>query len=208
MINICVPVLRRYDLLQKLAASLAASTVPVDRLWVFDNGRDKARLDHALRETPISAFVERPAEPVGLAVAWNWFLANVPEERIISNDDIQFRPDSVEKIVGTPGDLVWAGYGFSCFLMRDECVRKVGYFDESISPGYAYYEDEDYLQRLDGRGTRAPSAVAANVDAGLVHAHSATLKAATHEEILEHHRKFKIAQGNYIKKWHLEETFR
>jgi GT2 family glycosyltransferase len=184
------------------------SDVLVDKLWVFDNGRDNERLDLTLRGASMSVHVERPEKLVGLAVAWNWFLTNVPEERIISNDDIQFRQDSIGKIISSPADLVWAGFGFSCFLIRGACVRKIGLFDETISPGYAYYEDEDYLQRLDGRGTREPSAIAANVDAGLIHEHSATLRAATHEQILEHHRKFKIAQANYIKKWHLEETFR
>lgn len=201
MINVCVPVLRRYDLLQKLVASLVGSETPVDKLWVFDNGRDSQRLSLALQGAPMPVHIERPDEVVGLAVAWNWFLTDVPEERIISNDDIRFQPDSISKIVAAQGDLVWAGFGFSCFLIRDECVRKIGLFDETISPGYAYYEDEDYLQRLDGRGTREPSAVAINVDAGLTHEHSATLRAATHEQILEHHRKFKIAQGNYARKW-------
>ena len=201
MINVCVPVLRRYDLLQKLIASLVNSETAVDKLWIFDNGRDSERLSFALKEAPMPFHVERPDELVGLAVAWNWFLMNVPEERIISNDDIQFQQDSVGRIVETQGDLVWAGFGFSCFLIRDECIRKIGLFDETISPGYAYYEDEDYLQRLDGRGSREPSAVAVNVDAGLIHEHSATLRAATHEQVLEHHQKFKIAQANYARKW-------
>lgn len=201
MINVCVPVLRRYDLLRELLRSLEGSTAPVDMVWVFDNGGDEKRMEAATREALVPVEVHRPIEPVGLAVAWNWFLRNVPEERIISNDDIKFKPDSVGKIVAAKGDLVWAGFGFSCFLIRDACVEKIGYFDEDISPGYAYYEDEDYLQRLDGRGTREPSAVATNVDAGLVHAHSATLRAATHEQLMEHHRRFKIAQGNYARKW-------
>jgi GT2 family glycosyltransferase len=201
MINICVPVLRRYDLLRELLVSLHRSTMLVDRVYVVDNGRDEARLQAALLDSPAETIVHTPSEPLGLAVAWNWFIQNVPEERIITNDDIRFAPGSVEKIVGTPGDLVWAGFGFSCFLLRDSCVVKIGLFDETISPGYAYYEDEDYLQRLDGRGTREPSAQAANVDAGLQHFHSATLRAASHAEVMEHHRRFLIAQKNYAMKW-------
>lgn len=201
MINICVPVLRRYDLLRSLFQSLYGSTVPLNRVWVIDNGRDESRLHHAIFDSPTEVSVHTPDEPLGLAASWNWFLRNVPEERIITNDDITFAPQSIEQIVGSPGDLVWAGFGFSCFLIRDSCVTKLGYFDEEISPGYGYYEDEDYLQRLDGHGTRDPSADARNVDAGLHHVHSATLQAATHEQLLEHHRRFKIAQSNYAKKW-------
>ena len=201
MINICVPVLRRYDLLRELFVSLHHSTVPIDQIYVVDNGRDDVRMQAAMLDAPVGVTVHRPAEPLGLAVAWNWFLNNVPEERIITNDDIRFAFNSVEKIVQTPGDLVWAGFGFSCFLLRDSCVAKLGLFDETISPGYAYYEDEDYLQRLDGRGTRLPSAEARNVDAGLQHFHSGTLRAASHAEVLEHHRRFLVAQGNYARKW-------
>lgn len=200
-INICVPVLRRYDLLRRLLESLQSSIVPITKVWIVDNGRDSARLGKALLDAPAETLVHTPLEPMGVATSWNWFLRNVPEERIITNDDIIFAPKSVELIVGTPGDLVWAGFGFSCYLIRDSCVAKLGYFDEDISPGYAYYEDEDYLQRLDGKGTREPSARAENVDAGLLHTHSATLQAASHAEIMEHHRRFLIAQGNYAKKW-------
>jgi hypothetical protein len=188
--------------------SLHLSTVKPDAIYVIDNGRDADRLDMALDVPPCQIVKHVPDKRMGVAEAWNWFLLNVPEERLIVNDDVAFAPDSLSKFLASSADLVWAeGLGFSCFLMRDACIEKVGYFDETISPGYGYYEDEDYLQRLDGHGTRAPLAVAENVDSGVRHAHSATLKAATHKEVLEHHRLFKVAQGNYVKKWHLEETF-
>jgi hypothetical protein len=41
-----------------------------------------------------------------------------------------------------------------------------------------------------------------------VHLKSQTLLASSHDEILEHHRRFKIAQANYARKWHLEEAFK
>ena len=199
-VNVCIPVLRRYDLLKRLLASLGPSTVRPEGIFIIDNGRSADRLEAATKESSLPIFTHTPVKPMGVAESWNWFLDNVPEERIISNDDITFAPDSLEKIVARPEDLVWAS-GFSCFLIRDTCVGKLGRFDETISPGYAYYEDDDYLQRLDGRGTKPRQATAENVDCGVVHANSATLKAASHEETLEHHRKFKIAQANYMRKW-------
>lgn len=210
MIHLCVPVLKRYDLLRDLLASLKFSTsLSLLELHVINNGHDFARLNTALLASPVKPQVHEPEWSMGVAESWNWFLRNVPEDRIIANDDVTFAPNSLEKLAATDADLAWAaGNGFSCFLIRDSCVEKVGLFDEDISPGYGYYEDEDYLQRLDGRGTREPLARAMNVECGVKHFHSATLKAASHHEILEHHRKFKIAQSNYIKKWHLEETFK
>lgn len=217
MINICVPVLKRYDLLQDLIRSLESSIVQPDAMYVIDNGQ-RMRTPHATRMelggtldyfTDVELNIHVPAAPMGVAESWNWFIRNVKDDRVIANDDIQFAPESIGLLTASPADLVWAaGCGFSCFVLRDACVAKIGEFDETISPGYGYYEDEDYLQRLDGRGTREPSAVAANVDCGVRHVRSGTLRVATAEEIMEHDRKFKIAQNNYIKKWHLEDSFR
>lgn len=208
MINLCIPVLKRYDLLRDLLISLGPSTVK-PAVHVLNNGMDDARLNFALNASPVDVFIETPSYPLGVAESWNWFIRNIPEERVISNDDVTFAPDSLERLTAPEGDLLWAdGCGFACFVIRDSCIRKIGLFDETISPGYGYYEDEDYLQRLDGRGTREPSAKALNVACDVNHFHSATLKASSHEELLEHHRKFLIAQQNYIKKWSLQESFK
>ena len=209
MINICVPVLRRYDMLRLMVQSCHAGNVRPDCYYIIDNGRNQAALMRALQDFDILARVHTPTRPMGVAESWNWFIDKVPEERVIVNDDVTFAPASLEMLVSSKADLVWAyGCGFSCFVLRDTCVAKLGKFDEAISPGYGYYEDEDYLQRLDGRGTREPSAIAEDVACGAVHHKSATLLAASHIELLEHHRRFKLAQANYAKKWQLEEAFK
>lgn len=203
-VHVCVPVLRRYDLLRRLVKSLDASTVKPDALFVIDNGRNPSMLASATSACSMPVVVERLAVPLGVAASWNWFIQHVPEERVIVNDDVAFGPDSLARLTASKADLVWAaGFGFSCFVLRDTCVKKVGLFDETLSPGYAYYEDDDYLQRIDGRGTRESLIDMENVECGITHVHSATLKIATHEELLEHHRRFKIAQRNYMTKWGL-----
>lgn len=209
MINVCVPVLRRYDLLRKMVQSAQAGNIKPDAYYIINNGQDHGKLMAALGDFDIDAKVHTPTTPKGVAESWNWFIDKVPEERIITNDDIEFRPNSIEMLLASRADLIWArNCGFSCFVLRDSCVKKIGKFDEDISPGYGYYEDEDYLQRLDGRGTREPSAVAEEVTCGVIHHKSATLQAASHKELLEHHRRFKIAQSNYARKWSLEEAFK
>lgn len=207
MINVCVPVLRRYDLLRGMVQSCLAGTVRPECYYIVDNGQNGRRLMEALGDFDIVARVHTPKKPLGVAESWNWFIRHVPEERVIANDDILFGPDSLRQMVASRASLVWAS-GFSCFLLRDECVAKLGTFDEEISPGYGYYEDDDYLQRLDGRGTRERATTAENVDCGVRHLKSQTLVAASHQEKLEHHRRFKIAQTNYAKKWSLEEAFK
>jgi GT2 family glycosyltransferase len=209
MIHVCVPVLKRYDLLRKLLESLEASLVQPDCVFILDNGMNEDALSQATKHLGVPVIVDTPEEPLGVAASWNWFIKTADEERIIVNDDVQFAPESLGLLLASKADLVWAeGLGFSCFVIRDRCVEKLGLFDETISPGYGYYEDEDYLQRLDGRGTRPPSAIAENVACGALHEHSATLKAALHDELLEHHRRFKIAQSNYARKWNIEEAFK
>lgn len=204
MIHVCVPVLRRYDKLRELVLSLAQSTVRPDAIYVIDNGQSPDRMNAVSEVTSIPFITHTPKKPLGVAESWNWFINNVDEERVIANDDIVFAPQSLGALVASKADLVWsAGEGFSCFVIRDSCIDKLGLFDEEISPGYGYYEDDDYLQRLDGRGTKPRMAVAENVQTGIKHDRSSTLRAASHEEILKHHQKFKIAQSNYMKKWGL-----
>lgn len=208
-ISLCVPVLKRYDLLRELLLSLHRSTVMPEAVYIINNGLDSAKLEEALVASPVTVLVETPEANLGVAASWNRFIMETEDDRVIVNDDITFAPESLALLTAPDCDLVWGdGLGFACFIIRDACVEKIGLFDESISPGYGYYEDEDFLQRLDGRGTKPRAATATTVWCGAKHFHSATLKASSHEEVMEHHRKFKIAQRNYAKKWNIEEAFR
>jgi GT2 family glycosyltransferase len=200
MVHVCVPVLRRYDLLHDLLESLENSTVPYSVI-VLDNGRDTKR--RRLATSGYNVAIQIPDDQLGVAESWNWFIQNVPEERIIVNDDVIFAPDSLERMVATKYDLAWSyEAGFSCFLIRDKCVETVGLFDESISPGYAYFEDEDYMQRVNGKGTKPALISCGHVECGVQHpVQSQTLKAATRKELGEHHKKFRTARVNFAAKW-------
>lgn len=203
MVTVCIPVLRRYDLLRELLMSLTKSTIDYE-VQVIDNGRNPAAGVLAMDGlVPVTTPVFMPDVPMGVAESWNWFIHNVPEERVIVNDDVLFAPDSLERIVATPYDLAWSyEAGFSCFLIRDRCVDVVGYFDEDISPGYAYYEDEDYMQRVNGKGTKPSLVSCGHVECGVQHPiQSQTLKAATRKELTEHHKRFMVARTNFAKKW-------
>lgn len=196
MVNICVPVLKRYDLLRMMLASLRFSTVTPKMVYVIDNGRDEGRTNTALALSPVPFRVMRPDIPLGVAESWNWFIDNVEEDRIITNDDVTFGTQSIEKMVAAEADIVCA-VGFSCFLIRDSCVDKVGTFDEDISPGYGYWEDIDYGERI----RRCSNVKLANVDCGVVHLGSQTLAARSPGEMLDHHGRFMLARANYIAKW-------
>jgi GT2 family glycosyltransferase len=195
-LHLCIPVLKRHDLLRQLLLSLHDSTVrPV--VHVIDNGRNPATL--SLINTGFAVDLFTPTAALGLAESWNWFIKNVPEERLISNDDLTFTSTSLEKLITTPGDFVSALAGTnacSCFLLRDSCVAKVGLFDETISPGYAYFEDCDYVERMLLAGVKITG-----VECGVVHLGSQTLAKNSPSEWAAHNDKFLIAQSNFIKKY-------
>lgn len=199
-IHIGVPVLRRYDLLRLMLLSAAASKVKPTKVLVIDNGRQPDAIAEAIAGLPFPVDACQPDVPLGVAESWNWLIANMPEERIITNDDIRFTPDALQIMRDTPGDLVF-GHGFSCYLLRDSAVQKIGKFDETISPGYAYWEDIDYDMRVRMFVEGGGEFVMKNADCEVLHAGSQTNKWATPEEVAEHHRKFEIAKHNTIQKY-------
>jgi len=86
---------------------------------------------------------------------------------------------------------------FSLFVISNFIIDKVGLFDETISPNYAYYEDNDYYRRMQLLGYNLNKVKACNVG----HYSSATLKSYNSQQTREHHMRFNIATENYVKKW-------
>lgn len=208
-VHVCIPVLRRYDLLRRLLLSLKDSTV-LPQVHLIDNGRDANKLQAAVWQTCRHIQVYNPSlhdRSLSVAESWNAFLEHVPEERVIVNDDIVFAPHSLQRMVETGGDMIFA-HGFSCFLIRNSCVEKVGKFDENISPGYAYYEDCDYMERMRLECQRGNWVSMHDVDAGVKHGEhgqgSCTFRVGTDEEVNEHWRRHHLAHMNFLQKYGAE----
>lgn len=188
-----VPVLRRYDLLMQLAKSLAAGTVVPPALYIINNGQQ------SIPSLPLPYAVHTPTASLGLAESWNRLTLWTAGARVLVNDDVVFAPGSYEALVSRPEPFVSALAGsnaFSCFLLRDACVDLVGLFDETISPGYAYFEDNDYAERMAAAGVDITA-----VECGVRHLGSQTLAAYSAAELTEHHRRFEIAKANFVKKY-------
>lgn len=205
-IHVCVPVLRRYDLLRRMLLSLRESTVTPTSIRIIDNGCDLPKLKASVAGTISNVYAQRVLSPLGVAASWNCFL-DMPEERIIVNDDIVFGPESLERLTETSGDIVF-GHGFSCFLIRNSCVAKVGRFDEDISPGYAYYEDCDYMERIRNECRRGNWVTVKDVEADLIHGDqgkgSCTYRAGTEAEISDHWKRHHHAHQNFLRKYGAE----
>jgi len=204
MITVGIPVLNRYDLLPKAIESAMNGTLKPDEILIVDNGN---RINEMQWTPPPNMVVTiyRPGFNTGVASAWNYIITHTKEHRVLINDDLQFLPDSLEKLIhameeGAEWACICRPYGmvngFSCQVISDACIQKVGLFDELISPNYAYHEDDDFAYRMRLAGIEG-------VDCGAeaIHATSSTLKAFSPQEQMEHHKKFALAQSNYIKKW-------
>ncbi len=203
MVILGIPTLNRYDLLAKCIESAEQGSVTPDKYYIIDNG---GKLNRALLpDLGERLEIYYPGYNLGVAASWNVLCRKfLPDNKlIISNDDLEFFPDTLEKLCAdsTPSIRYPAGISganaFTCFLIHAEVFESVGEFDEKISPGYAYFEDNDYFIRSLKKGYFVVGVLNCNI----LHQGSSTLEKYSQKERQEHHRKFKLARDNYIKKW-------
>lgn len=193
-------VFNRHDCLANLFRSCAKSNRRPDGVYVVDHGYDESKvyaLEPELDGIPLTVVT---IEDPGCALAANWFLKNVPEDRIGCGDDVEFEPDAIGIMADTPGEFVIPEPTLNpaaCCAIRDSCVQRIGYFDEKISPQYLYFDDTDFLRRLGLAGGRQTVAKGAFVK----HVGNASLSRLTPAQHQEHVRRFNIAHENYLKKW-------
>jgi GT2 family glycosyltransferase len=200
MINICILAYNRYDCLKNLIVSILDGCLLPDRIIVLDNGNSLTP-DFFKEFKPIIDFV-LPGKNLGIAQGWNWFLRNVPEKRIILNDDLVFHKDTLEKFMEGYSETSITRCGgilldnaFSFFAIPDFIVNKVGEFDKNFWPGY--FEDNDYVYRMSLLGYGTVVAKDSNAD----HVGSAHLKVFTSSEMDNHHKNFRANRAYYVQKW-------
>jgi hypothetical protein len=199
-IKVCIPTLKAVEELKQCINSVLGSSISCN-IFIVDNGG-------IVRELRDSIVTHKPVTNLGVAGSWNYFIDNVPDVRLITNDDIIFDLYAVEQMLVTlahnrregisnivsPENL---GSPFSCFLLPTEVIEKVGRFDEWISPKYAYFEDNDYSYRMSKVGIGISKAEKAFV----IHGGSSTIRHFDKQKEKEHHDRFRLARNHYIKKW-------
>lgn len=206
-LSVCIPTLKRYQMLYDLIDSLRkGSWLPTD-IYVIDNGSGFFQGDSAefVDEWGIHHHYRKYGGNIGCAASWNKFIEQTTDMRVICNDDIEFKHDTLERLMNafnpqrviSPISVV-GGNAFSCFVLPDYLVQRVGLFDETISPNYAYWEDVDYSRRLTLAGYGIEGVEGCEVN----HFGSATVKSFNDQEWVEHHDRFNTAQNNYVRKWH------
>jgi GT2 family glycosyltransferase len=168
--NLIVPVLNRYDLLQRMLDSV---DVPVDHLLIIDNGLGTDTLEFSDKFAKVT-HLRMPAN-LGVAGSWNLGIKSFPYAHrwfIVSND-VVFRAGALDKLATARRDeitLVADPPNWQAFALGDEAVMDLGLFDEcGFYP--AYFEDNDYMRRAEFAGVNIRK-----LDIDLSHDNSSTIK--------------------------------
>jgi GT2 family glycosyltransferase len=200
-VNLCIPTLNRYDLLVNTLLTAEAGTLKPDHYYIIDNGMN-INFNSLPKDFSSRIFVAQVKYNLGVARSWNWFIDNVKDNIILCNDDIEFYEDSLEILMSGYDEnfILYPHEGttsFSCIQVPRKIINDVGYFDETISPFYAYFEDNDFHYRMKLKGYDIKSVPGCKVK----HIGSATFKKLTPVEQKLHHQKFNEAHYRYLMKW-------
>jgi GT2 family glycosyltransferase len=176
--NLIVPVLNRYDLLQRMLNSV---DVPVDHLLIIDNGashQTALTLDLGDNFKKVT-HLPMPAN-LGVSGSWNLGIKSFPyaQRWFIVSNDVVFEPGALEKLSQARRDeitLTGDAPHWQAFALGDEAVADIGLFDESLFP--AYFEDNDYSRRAEFVGVNIRL-----LDIKIRHDNSSTIKAGYMEK--------------------------
>lgn len=203
MITLCVPTIRRYDLLaQLLVPSAERNTRPPDRYYIIDNGGGLDAAAYGLPTEKTTVF--NPGRNLGVAASWNQAHRANEEWVIMACDDMDLYSTTIEALIAAAETHPEIGFFFpqmnahtmfGVYLQRRWCFEKVGPYDENFWP--AYYEDNDYCRRLELAGMSTMEVP----NCGMNHVVSATLKTYNEDEMAAHHARFEALGEYYQRKW-------
>ena len=145
-----VPVLTRYDLLDRMIQSI---NYPIKDLVIVDNGAKQQDWSPTWNQWVNKIWHLKFPTNLGVPGSWNLGIKSLPfaDYWLITNFDVEWGGDSLkmfqemsrkDKLVLSNGSPSWCA-----FSLGWEVVQKVGLFDESFVP--AYFEDNDYERRCE-----------------------------------------------------------
>ena len=170
--NLIVPVLNRYDLLDRMVSSI---DYPVEHLLIIDNGASSVMEDMGI-DVPAcvehTTYLPMPAN-LGVAASWNLGIMSFPyaDRWFFSSNDVQFHPGALESLSTALTDEITLSSMFPywhTFALGYEAVKRVGLFDSSFFP--AYCEDNDMTRRAEHAGVKI-----VYVDVPSLHDNSSTI---------------------------------
>lgn len=171
--NLIVPVLNRYDLLQRMLNSL---NFPIDHLLIIDNGCSEVEEPIYLDVPDVVEHITYLPMPANLGVAesWNLGIKSFPfaENWFFASNDVEFHGDALERLSEADRDSLTLSGMFpfwQVFSLGYEACRRVGFFDSGFFP--AYFEDNDYARRCEHFGVPIKK-----LDLNISHDNSSTLR--------------------------------
>ena len=170
--NLIVPVLNRYDLLDRMVSSI---DYPVGHLLIIDNGASDVLEDMGI-DVPAcvehTTYLPMPAN-LGVAASWNLGIKSFPyaDRWFIASNDVQFHPGALQTLSEARTDEITLSAllpQWQVFALGYEAVKRVGLFDEGFFP--AFCEDNDYQRRADHAGVKV-----VHIDVPMIHDNSSTI---------------------------------
>jgi len=148
--NLTVPVLNRYDLLDRMIRSI---DYPVKHLLIIDNGRGFSELPENPNVLAVS-ILDMPSN-LGVATSWNLGIKSFAEDDVFffTSADTQYKPGALETLSHASPERITLATQFPhwhTFAIGSKVVERIGLFDESLYP--IYFEDNDYMRRADQAG--------------------------------------------------------
>lgn len=175
--NLTVPVLNRYDLLERMIASI---DFPIRHLLIIDNGASLVEEDIEIDVPDLvehTTYLPMPAN-LGVAASWNLGIKSFPydDRWFFASNDVVFQPNALERLCEARTDEITLSDVFphwQVFSVGYEAVRRLGFFaDESFFP--AYFEDTDLKTRAEHHGVSITK-----LELPMEHDNSSTLKSNT-----------------------------
>lgn len=142
-----VPVLNRYDLLQRMIDSI---DYQISDLLIIDNGATLSELN--VGSAVLNTHILKMPTNFGVAASWNLGIKCFPKQDYwtITSADTQFKPGALEALdKASRKDALTLTDSFphyQAFSVGSDLVQTIGLFDESIYP--IYFEDNDYERRV------------------------------------------------------------
>lgn len=148
--KLIVPVLNRYDLLQRMVNSI---DYEIEHLLIIDNGAELETL--STNEYVKKLTILKMPSNQGVAGSWNLGIKCFPFEPVwfFSSADTVYLAGALEALSKASAEKITLAAQFphwQTFGIGEDAVRKIGLFDESIYP--IYFEDNDYMRRADIAG--------------------------------------------------------
>jgi GT2 family glycosyltransferase len=169
--NLVIPVLNRYDLLQRAISSV---DFEIRSLLIVDNGQgptEEIAISDAFADV---TYLPLPSN-LGVSASWNLGVKLFPHDSywLFSSNDAVFKPGALEEFSETGPDDVLLSPNFprwQTFSVGENVIRNVGLFSEDLYP--AYFEDDDFTMRVENAGFQLR-----RIETEVEHDNSSTLRA-------------------------------